>query len=367
MRILTMAVRIWRQVLRDRRTLALFFLAPVLLLTVLDITLTSPVATPRIAVHNLPAGFQTILKRNATLTDSGPIDGSLVGQNKGRITLTIESVSPSVIQRLRQSVLEAETVYNEETMARNLMALRGRASRIAIPAPGLAQLKPALLKPPVVSYRYPGSAYSNFNQTAPALMALFIFFFVFLVSGIAFLRERVQGTLERLKVSPIWAWEIMTGYLAGFGLIAVLQTLFLQWYASQALAIPSAGAIYLVVLLDVLLAFIALSTGMVLSLFARTEFQVMQFIPLVIIPQIVFSGLFPLRTAPAWVQDVSSVLPVTYAVRGLRAVMLKNDSFSGIAPQIGMLALFFVVLAALNIVLLRKSRPRAANRPAQAS
>ncbi|MHB1685089.1 MAG: ABC transporter permease [Bacilli bacterium] len=358
MRILTMAVRIWRQVLRDRRTLALFFLAPVLLLTVLDITLTSPVATPRIAVHNLPAGFQTILKRNATLTDSGPIDGSLVGQNKGRITLTIESVSPSVIQRLRQSVLEAETVYNEETMAQNLMALRGRTSRTSIPAPGLAELKPTLLKPAVVSYRYPGSAYSNFNQTAPALMALFIFFFVFLVSGIAFLRERVQGTLERLKVSPIRAWEIMIGYLAGFGVIAVLQTLLLQWFASRMLGIPSAGSIYLVVLLDVLLAFIALSTGMLLSLFARTEFQVMQFIPLVIIPQIVFSGLFPIRTAPAWVQDVSAVLPVTYAVRGLRSVMLEDASFSGVAHQIEVLLFFFVILAVLNTVLLRKSRPR---------
>ncbi|MDA8194182.1 MAG: ABC transporter permease [Thermaerobacter sp.] len=356
MRALAVAIRIWQQVLRDRRTLALFFVAPVLLLTVLQVTLTSPTITPSVAVRNLPPGFQTVLKRYVQVAPGGTVDGSLVGEGGGHLRLTIDSVSPTVIARTRQGVLAAEAVYNQRAMAKSLNQV---LSLLPSRPPNRAGFRPSLLQPAVVSYKYAGGGYSTFNQTAPALMALFIFFFVFLVSGISFLRERVQGTLERLKVSPIRGWEIMAGYLSGFGLIAILQTLLLQWFATQVLTVPSSGAVGLALVIDLLLAFIALSTGMVLSLFARTEFQVMQFIPLVIIPQIVFSGLFPLDTAPAWVKVLSKLFPVTYGIRGLRAVMLQNGSLPTVEPEIAVLVLFFVLLAGINLVLLRKPRVRA--------
>ena len=353
MRITSLALRIMRQLLRDRRTLALFFLAPALILGLLWTVLASAKPTPRLVATGLPSALVQSLQPLTHLHSepagmaqrslaSGRTDAWLAKTGDHRYVLTMVSVNPAITARVKVLVSAA-------LAADHLRAAMASLPMRAGSRPDAALHPPAL----VVRYRYPGSTFSAFNQLAPALLALFIFFFAFLVPGIAFLRERAGGTLDRLLASPLRPGELVLGYLTGFGLFAVLQTAFIQAFGAWVLGIQSAGAFTLVVLVGLLIALTALSLGMALSAFARTEFQIMQFIPLVILPQIAFSGLFSLRSAPSWTRYLSEVLPLTYGIAALKKVMLEGASLHGVLGDLAVLSLFLVAFLTLNLVFLR--------------
>ena len=157
---------------------------------------------------------------------------------------------------------------------------------------------------------------------------MIVFFLVFVVTSVSFLRERSQGTLERLMASPLRRGEIVLGYMLGFGLVALVQSLLVLVFALTVLRIHNEGNVLLVFLLEALLAIGAVNLGIFLSMFARTEFQAVQFIPIVLLPQVLLSGiLFPIANEPGPLQYVSNVLPLTYAVYGMRDVMLKGPGW----------------------------------------
>ncbi|GAA3329168.1 hypothetical protein GCM10020331_076120 [Ectobacillus funiculus] len=133
-----------------------------------------------------------------------------------------------------------------------------------------------------------------FDVLSPILVGfLYSFFVFFLISGIGLLRERTTGTLERLMSTPIRRGEIVAGYLVGYGLFAVIQTVIVVFYAVNVLDIILVGSIWNVILINLLLALVALSLGILLSSFAASEFQMMQFIPIVVVPQVFFYRYFP--------------------------------------------------------------------------
>ena len=145
--------------------------------------------------------------------------------------------------------------------------------------------------------------------------AFFVYFFVYLLTGVSFLRERTGGTLERLMATPVSRAEIVTGYTLGFGLFAFVQvTLLMVWVLgtihvpaigplppfSIGLGVPVAGSPLFAFIVVLVLAIGAVSLGIFLSSFARTELQIIQFIPIVIVPQFLLSGvLFPISSLPA--------------------------------------------------------------------
>src|SRR5690606_14901045 len=135
---------------------------------------------------------------------------------------------------------------------------------------------------------------------SPVLIGLFAFFFVFLIAGISFLKERTSGTLERLLASPLKRWEIVAGYTVGFGIFTSLQAILIAGFTIKVLGSYMAGSFACVVLVMLLLSLTALSFGTFLSAFASTEFQMIQFIPIVIVPQVFFSGLFDLESISPW-------------------------------------------------------------------
>jgi ABC-2 type transport system permease protein len=205
---------------------------------------------------------------------------------------------------------------------------------------------------------------------APALVAFFVYFFVYLLTGVSFLRERTGGTLERLMATPVARGEIVTGYTLGFGLFAVIQvTLIMLWVLgtihvpaigplpafSIGLGITVAGSPLLAFVVVLLLAMGAVSLGIFLSSFARTELQIIQFIPIVIVPQFLLSGvIFPVSSLPAVIQPIAPLLPLSYAVDGLRQVFIRGADLGVDALRIDLLvltafALFFAVIAALTI------------------
>jgi len=191
------------------------------------------------------------------------------------------------------------------------------------------------------------------DYTAPAIIATLILFFGFLLTGISFLRERSQGTLERLMAAPITRLDIVGGYLLGFLLFAMLQTLIIFFYMIYVLDINYQGELWQILVFQVLIGIGAVCLGTFLSVFARNEFQMMQFIPLIILPQVFLCGLlWPVSQMPDYLQWIAKFLPLTYGVEGIRAMMLYGDGLLDIGKDIGVLAAYAVgllVLAALSL------------------
>jgi len=207
---------------------------------------------------------------------------------------------------------------------------------------------------------------------APALIGFFGFFFVFLLTGISFLRERVGGTLERLLATPVTRTEIVAGYSLGFGIFAALQVAVITTFAlmdvevpalgplpavSIGLGIANAGSPLLAFLVVLLLAVGMVNLGIFVSTFARTELQVIQFVPVVIVPQGLLGGvIWPVESLPSLLQPIARVLPLTYAVDGLREVMIKGADLGSAALRLdlGVLAGLAIAFAALAAVTIRR-------------
>jgi ABC-2 type transport system permease protein len=211
---------------------------------------------------------------------------------------------------------------------------------------------------------------SQADVFAPIFLGLFGYFFVYLLTGISFLRERIGGTLERLLATPVTRGEIVIGYSLGFSIFAAVQVVLLTLFILNSVEVPaigplppftiglgvaSAGSPYLAFAVALLLSIGAVNLGIFLSTFARTELQILQFIPLVIVPQILLGGVFwPVDRLPDVLHAIARVLPLTYAVDALREVMLKGADLSSSAVQLDLgvlagIALFFVVLASGTI------------------
>ena len=191
------------------------------------------------------------------------------------------------------------------------------------------------------------------NGAAPGILATLILFFGFLITGISFLRERTTGTLERLLVAPVSRMDIVAGYLLGLLLFALLQTLIMFFYMVYVLDVTYRGQLWEILVFQILMGIVAVSMGTFFSAFARNEFQMMQFIPLLIVPQIFLSGLFiPTTQLPAVLEWISKFLPLTYGVEGIKSLMQSGQSLLDIGKDIGILAAFaaaFLILASLTL------------------
>ena len=193
------------------------------------------------------------------------------------------------------------------------------------------------------------------NLTLPAMLATLILFFGFLLSGIAFLRERSQGTRERLMASPVSRLDILGGYLMGFLLFAVVQTLILFFYSVYVLKVDFHGALWQIILFQILIGILAVCLGIFISAFARNEFQMVQFIPLIIVPQVFVCGLiFPVSQMPDYLQWLAKVLPLTYGVDGIRALMLQGQGLLDIGKEISVLVAYAIGLLILAGISLRR-------------
>jgi len=193
------------------------------------------------------------------------------------------------------------------------------------------------------------------NLTLPAMLATLILFFGFLLSGIAFLRERSQGTRERLMASPVSKIDILAGYLLGFLLFAMVQTLILFFYSVYVLKVDFHGDLWQIIIFQLLIGILAVCLGIFTSAFARNEFQMIQFIPLLIVPQVFICGLiFPVSQMPDYLQWIAKFLPLTYGIDGIRALMLQGKSLLDIGKEISVLVAYAIGLLILAGISLRR-------------
>ncbi|MEV4637187.1 ABC transporter permease [Actinoplanes sp. NPDC049548] len=166
----------------------------------------------------------------------------------------------------------------------------------------------------------------TFDRIALVMLGVFPFVTMFLVTSIAMLRERTTGTLERLLTTPLGKLDLLFGYGIAFGLAAALQAAVAVGAAYWLLGLDTVGNAGLVVLIAVVNAVLGVALGLLCSAFARTEFQAVQFLPVVVVPQLLLCGLFvPRGQMAGWLQAVSDVFPLSYAVDALAQVGRHAD------------------------------------------
>lgn len=346
MRIRALIIRILRQFIRDKRTMALMIAAPLFILTLMYLVFNGDTYMPKIGTVNIPANLSAAIAQNgASVKDYGSINEAenALRDRKADAYLFLEGQKPQV--KLEGS---------DPTKSRAVMLMLQKAiqNQTAAMAPSGAAASAA----PVFSYLHGSADMASFDSFGPVLIGVFAFFFVFLIAGISFLKERTSGTLERLLATPLRRWEIVAGYIAGFGIFTLLQAVLIAWYCVQVLGMLMVGSFWYVLLITLLLSVTALSFGTFLSAFANTEFQMVQFIPLVIVPQIFFSGLFDLDSMSEWLRWLAHLMPLKYGADALRNVMIRGQGWDGIALDVYVLAGLSLFFMAANVLALRKHR-----------
>jgi ABC-2 type transport system permease protein len=197
-----------------------------------------------------------------------------------------------------------------------------------------------------------------FDRIAGPLVGLFPFISMFLVTSIAMLRERTTGTLERLMSLPLAKADLLAGYALAFGLVAALQATITSTVAFGLLGLDSAGPVWLVVSLAVANALLGMALGLFLSAFATTEFQAVQFMPAIVIPQILLGGLLTPRERMAEpLQWLSDVLPLTYAYEALAQATQDGSLDADLAVNVAVVVACVVAALALGAATLRRRTP----------
>lgn len=346
MKTLVIAGRLIRQITGDKRTLAVMMIAPVIILSLLYCLLAFNVTEARV-----------------DLVGGDPTD---VEAMEDVANVTIVATAEEAQARLKagesDGYIDGERYYAEGTdpaitaLTKRVFSQYAFRQKLSDLPPQLAGQAGALSEQPEVTLLYGAEDYEQFDFLAPSMMGFIIFFLVFLLAGIAFLRERISGTMDRILVSSLRRGQLVAGYFLGFGLFAALQTVVIQAFLVYVLKIPSGENVLLVLLINLPIAGASLSMGTLFSAFARNEFQLFQFIPIVIIPQVMFCGLFNLRETPLALQYLAKIFPLTYGADALRSVMLKNAGFADVWPDLAVLLGFTALFFALNVRVLKKYR-----------
>ncbi len=193
-----------------------------------------------------------------------------------------------------------------------------------------------------------------FNRFGPPLLALFPFIVMFLVTSVTTLRERSSGTLERLLSMPTGKADFLVGYALAFGSVALVQALLAVGLTVGLLGLDVSGPVWMLTVIAVLDAVLGTALGLFVSAFAQTEFQAVQFMPALVLPQMLLCGLFVTRDAlPPVLEAVSNVLPLSYAVDAMQRVTLD----SGVSTEVRdllVIAAFAVGALALGAATLRR-------------
>ena len=194
-----------------------------------------------------------------------------------------------------------------------------------------------------------------FDRVGLTMLGVFPFVVMFLVTSIAMLRERTSGTLERLLTTPLSRLDLLLGYGAAFGLAAAVQALVTVTVATTLYDLALAGPLWAVVLIAVVDAVLGVALGLLASAFARSEFQAVQFMPVVVLPQFFLCGLLvPREQMAGWLQAVSDVLPLTYAVEALQEVGRSPEPTGTMWADVGIVAGAALLALALAAATLRR-------------
>ncbi|MFD0050919.1 ABC transporter permease [Actinomycetes bacterium NPDC127524] len=339
---MNLAKRVILQTLNDKRSVMMILVAPLFSLTLIYFLLgnSSYVPSVGININTMPVPLVTALKAqhlkvvNVSKKDAQHAKHYLKEHKNVDAIFTISKSSGTTITMFESSSKGAKAV-NEIQKA-------------------MTSLNPsAKVK---MSYVYGSQGESTFDSLGYVFLGLFSFLLVFIISGMALVRERSGGTLERLMMTPIKRGGVILGYTIGYGVFAIIQAILIVFYSFYVLKLSSVGNIGWILAAMVLLAVTAVSFGAMISVFASSELQVVQMIPFTIIPQVFFSGLIPLDLIPYHLGNLCYIMPVYYGAAAIKSVMRYGDGFLQIWGYLLGLVAYALLLYLLNTHALKKFR-----------
>ena len=378
------AWRIIREILRDRRTLAFFFLVPLIVMSLIYYALQED-ETARLGV--VSRGVMRLFEADLILTLEEE-DIELVSLDIPDEEIDPERLEQMIWTQLRTGQAEGILFLGEQLLEERFDGKRGRidfylegsrptltasvVESVASVMDDLASSLPVVIdsscsafcansvniKPLDLEehYLYGSEDYRLIDFFLPVFPPFFVFFFTFLISTITFQRERVRGTLERLLIAPVSFTQIVLGYVGGFiifsGCQAAIILTFILSLIGFKITLTQIGAI---AFLTFLMLLISLVLGLLASFLAANEFQALQFIPLVILPQIFLSDMiWSIDGFPKIFQWISLALPLTHANAAMRNVLLKQQNIWDSWPQLLTLSGFFFCILLLLVLVSRR-------------
>jgi ABC-2 type transport system permease protein len=374
-RIFAVSRRVFRDVLNDKRSLAMLFLAPIFAMTVFGIAFSGDVEDVKVIIVNQDLGYTSPLGNTTSLSDT-------IISNIDPQVLNMQNISN--LDEARQEVIDGKAsamIYFPENFTKDALlktqnpnypysaeiVIRGDDSITNIKNAILQTVNGAIsdtmveegvnpaLK--VLSDPIYGKDAEFIDFFVPGILAFVVFLLTTLLTLINFVGERTNGTLERVLASPVTEGEIVTGYALTFGLFGILQVALLLIIAIVFFNIMVVGNVILAFLTIAILALVSLSLGILLSSLAKRPEQAIQFIPFVVLPVFLLSGIFwPLQAIPDWLRPFSYLVPPTYAVEACRAVMLKGWGLDRIWPDILALIIFAILFLSLATYSLKKKQ-----------
>ncbi|WP_414733800.1 ABC transporter permease [Acetobacterium carbinolicum] len=333
---LSIVKRIIGQMKNDQRSLGLLLFAPLLVLTLLFFILGDSNYLPKIAVYDMNEKFVTELENHAAVSE--------------------ETEKPEAVDYLEINGIDALIWSDSEGTHIELLEKNSKsAAAIEAITDTNKALQPAQNEL-IIDYVYETSGDNQLDSLAYVFLGVISFFFVFILSGMSFVRERFGQTLERMLMTPISRIDVIGGYTLGYGLLAAVQSVVIILYAVYVLQLQVEGSVALCTLVMILMAFSAVSVGALVSIFANNELQLVQFIPVIIIPQIFFSGLIPIDTIPFGLGNLCYLTPIYYGCTALEMIMIQGKEFLDIWPWLAGSVIFIGVLFLANVTALKKYR-----------
>ncbi len=344
---LAVASRVLKQISRDKRSLAMIFLSPIIYMLVFGYSFSGEIYGVKVGIVNQDEGFRNISVSNEiikrldserlTLINYTSLDTALdkldkleirgvvffnktftkdIAFGEGNITLYLDGGDPVI----------ADNIYSEV-----LNSFRKVSIEYGLKLPYEVQKE----------YVYGGEDLRFIDSYIPGMICAAASILSLVLTLISFVRERTRGTLFRMLVTPVSRWSIVLGYTLAFALIMILQTTILILVALYVFDVKLIGNIYLMMFVIILAGLGYQSIGVALSIYAKTEFQAFQFMPLIFTPSIFLSGIFaPIEALPEYVRPISKFIPLTYAVEAVKDIAIRNWGLMDVWYQVTVLVLF---------------------------
>jgi ABC-2 type transport system permease protein len=369
-RLFAVTTRVFQDLRNDRRQLALIFIAPLLVITIFGVTFTGDVKDVRVVVVNgdTTGGSNSLSNKIVSTFDTSTLNIAYASsESDGVVQVQNGSASAVIVfpSHFTQSVAaraSGQTSIAQENVTVKVIADKSNPNVsnavIAAVNKAVAQTISQEHQPPASvdsSNAVYGANAQSIDFFAPGIISIAVWQLTTLLTLISFVSERTSGTLLRLLSSPLRESELVAGYAVTFGVIGTMQSAVLLVAAVILFNVTIVGNVFLVFGVFALLAIVSEGLGILLSSLARREAQAVQFLPFIVLPAMLLSGVFwPIQAMPAWLQPVSYVLPPTYAVEAVRSVTMRGWGLDKIYPDIVALSIFAVVFLALATIWLRR-------------
>jgi len=373
-RVLAIAKKNLRSLRHDRRTVGFLVLMPLLMITIFGYTFGGNVKNVNVYVVNLDQAPANESVSAAIITYLQTRDTLHIA----RIYTTADGVAFAT-EKVKDADIWASIVFNEtftEDVTKASLDASGQPAMIGLTIDGTnpnivssvsnellmairavlgqrAFIAPILVVPDLVY----GKDARFIDFFAPGVMGLAAMMVTFMLSIISFVHERSTSTLDRLLSTPVTEGEIVAGYALAFGLVGLVQSCVIITAAILLFNVMIVGNVLLALLVIFILGVGNQGLGFLLSSIAKNEFQAIQFLPLILFPSILLSGVFwPIEAVPTLLRPVSYFIPLTYAVEGMRSVMIRGWSVDGIWPELLILTAFAIAMLVLSMYGLKRRK-----------